>query len=531
MSTSAALERELEIDLWLQPKQEALWELVDESPYTDIGFGGSRGAGKSGAARRILIARRLKYEGTPGLILRRTFQELYDNHLVPLLDEFPMLRPWWDAGHKQVVFPNGSRLRFGYAEHEDDVKKYVGSEFGDICPEEAALFSQKELEMLKGSCRWSRHPSFTAKMIYPFMPGGPGHFYLKRIFYDRDYEGQEKAEQYAFIPARGWDNVEWSRPALLADGLTAKDYYQWTDLQRRQYFITRSDYGRKLDGLADKQLREAWLDGSMEITEGVVFPELREPVHNLDNFISDDRWYEFCANLKKIGSIDHASSGVTAYVQEGYSHESIKFSLEEYYERNKTVAQHAGSILSVIERYGEQDRTLIDPSTEAKTLQGKNPQTNQDELWSVLDEYRRNGVSAFPANRSQVSTGLDVLKDLLRVDPLRVHAFTGRLGAPSWFISKKRCPNLWREVRELQRVFSATGTWEFVGSDHALDDARYIAMSRPQPPKRKQDVKPEHIMAAGRKQTSIDWKAARSLSKFDKKFGKSQTENEWFPRD
>jgi hypothetical protein len=408
------------------------------------------------------------------------------------------------------------------------VDKYVGSEFGDICPEEAAKFTQKELEKLKGSCRWTKCPGFTAKMLYPFMPGGPGHYYLKRIFYDRDYEGTEKAEQYAFIQGWGWDNVEWSRPALLADGLTERDYYQWTDLQRRQYFVTRSDYGRMLDGLADPQLRAAWLEGSMEITEGTVFSELRESIHNLDNFVSDDQWYPFCANLKKLGSIDHASSGVTAYLQEGYSHEGLKFSLEEYYERNKTVSQHALGILSLMERYGEQDYTLIDPSTEAKTLQGRNPQTNRDELYSVQEEYRRNGVNTMTPHRTQVSAGLDLLKDLLRVNPIRLHPFTQSMGSPAWFISKKRCPNLWREVRELQRVFTANGTWEFVGSDHALDDARYIAVSRPTPAELPKSSAFDMKHAA--QYTTVDAKAQRSMSKFDRTFGKDPNENEWFPK-
>lgn len=514
--------REINVDIALQPKQEELWRLVDDSPKTKIGYGGSRGAGKSGGARRILILRRLKYAGTNGLILRRTYGELFKNHLEPLFREFPFMQEWWIEKHKVLVFPNDSKLFFGYAEYEKDVKDFVGSEFGDICPEEAALFSERELEMLSGSCRWTGVSGFVPKMIFPFMPGGLGHHYLKRIFYDRDFQGTERADDFAFIQAYGWDNVEWAREALQADGLSARDYYAWSDLERREYFITRTNYGRELAGIGDAQLRAAWLDGSMEITEGSVFPELRDSVHNLDNFVSDKMWDEWAKWLKKIGCIDHASSGVTAYVQTGLDSDDNQFGCEEYYERNKTVAQHAIAIKSMKQRYGPQEYTLIDPSTEAKTLQGRNPVTNRDELWSVQDEYRRHGVEALSGFRTAVSVGLDLLKTKLLIDPNRVHPFTQKKGSPALFISKKRCPNLWREMQQLQRVFTAEGKWQFVGSDHALDCLRYIAMSRPQAPE-----KPA-IDTSQMDQMTL--KAARSLSRFDATFGKDPNSNEWFPQ-
>jgi hypothetical protein len=523
MSTSAR--SALNLDVALQPKQWELWRLIDETAKTDIGYFGARGGGKSGGARRVMILRRLKYAGTPGIILRRTYDELYKNHLLPLLDEFPALRPWWNNEHKQLVFPNGSRLYFGYAEHLDDVKRYVGSELGDICPEEAGFFTPEELEILRGSRRWSRDPAFTPKMIYPFMPGGPSHHYLKRIFYDKDYQGEERAENFAAIYAFGWDNVEWARKSLAVDGLTERDYYSWSDIQRKAYFIERTDYGRTLASLKDEQLRAAWLDGSMEITEGLVFPELQAEVHNLDQYVRDEDWQEFCSGLKLLGGLDHASSGVTAYLQEGISADGIKFSLEEYYERNQTIAQHARAMRLLQSRYGDNDYTLIDPSTEAKTLQGKNPQTNQDEMWSVLDEYRRNGITAMPAGRSYVSTGLDLLKGLLWSNPQALHPFTQTLGTPAWFISKKRCPNLWREIKELQRVFNAEGKWEFVGSDHALDCSRYIAMSRPQAPEVPKSAEFNLAHAVG--YTSVDSKAARTIARFDKSFGKEPQSNSW----
>jgi hypothetical protein len=60
----------------LQPKQKRLLRLVEESPATWIGYGGSRGGAKSHAARAIMLIRRLAYPGTRGCIFRRTYEKV-----------------------------------------------------------------------------------------------------------------------------------------------------------------------------------------------------------------------------------------------------------------------------------------------------------------------------------------------------------------------------------------------------------------------------------------------------------------------
>ena len=57
----------------LQPKQRRLLRLVDESPATWIGYGGSRGGAKSYGIDAVMLIRRMKYAATSGCIMRRTF--------------------------------------------------------------------------------------------------------------------------------------------------------------------------------------------------------------------------------------------------------------------------------------------------------------------------------------------------------------------------------------------------------------------------------------------------------------------------
>lgn len=229
----------------LQPKQVELRRFF-ESESTWIGYGGSRGGGKSGAIRRIMFLRRMKYPGTKGVILRRVWDDVKKNHVQPFLEEFPELRQFY--ADKQINLPNGSTIFFMAAETDADVtRKFWGPEYMDILIDQAEQFHEKELREIKMAARAPGYPEGTSKLGLFYNPGGVSVAFLKRIFFDKTYEGKERKSDFAFIQAYGWDNVEWARAALVHDGLTEHDFYQWGDQKRFNYFITRTQYGRDLD--------------------------------------------------------------------------------------------------------------------------------------------------------------------------------------------------------------------------------------------------------------------------------------------
>lgn len=292
MNTSASLL------IRLQPKQTELWKLWDESPVTRIGSGGARGGAKSGGGRRCMLLRRLKYANTPGLILRRTYPELYKSHIVKLFEEYPETRHWYNEQRKEMVFPNGSRLFFGSAEHEKDMSAFYSAEFADIMPDEAQEFSQHELEQLSGSNRCTSNPAITPKMVMTFMPGMSeaglppiGLPYLKRVFVEQNLLPEEKNEKWAFVPARAWDNIEWARKELgwykdaagqwqlSPDGVSEEEYYSWPDADRQRFFIECTEYGRKLAALTNPGLRDAWLFGKFDTFQGQYFQNWKPERH------------------------------------------------------------------------------------------------------------------------------------------------------------------------------------------------------------------------------------------------------------
>jgi hypothetical protein len=265
----------LDLKIPLQPKQAELYDIYENSPCTRIGAGGSRGGAKSHAARSIMLLRRLKYPRTRGMIFRRKRKDLWDNHIQPYFAQWPILQSWYTKQENEIRLPNGSAICFRYAEYEKDVDDFLGPDFMDIMIDEATQVSEITIQKFFGCNRWPALPGVRAKMLLTTNPGGPGHDYLKRVMIDRKYEGNERPEDWHFIPFRARDNCSWALQALAADGLSEEDYYSWSDERRKEYFLTRTDYGHQLDNLP-QSLRTGWLLGDWNLFAGQYFEWNRE---------------------------------------------------------------------------------------------------------------------------------------------------------------------------------------------------------------------------------------------------------------
>ena len=246
-----------------------------------------------------MLLRRLNYPNTTGLILRRTYPELYKSHLIKLFEEYPEIRSWWRESSKEILCPNGSRLFFGSAEHEKDMGSYYSAEFADIMVDEAQEFSQYELEQLGGSNRCTTNDEITPKTIYTFMPGvseaglpPKGLTYLTRVLVNGLLRGEESLSKWAFIQAFAWDNFEWARKEFKRDGLTEEDFYSWPEEKRQAYFINRTEFGEKLRSISNKALRDAWLHGKWDVFQGQYFPNFSFERHTVEpKEIKLQSWY------------------------------------------------------------------------------------------------------------------------------------------------------------------------------------------------------------------------------------------------
>lgn len=185
-------------------KQEAFFHA--QSRY--VAYGGARGGGKSWAMRMKLILLALRYEGISILLLRRTLGELRENHILPMCKLLDGVAVYKESA-KDFLFPNGSRIKLGYCDSESDVLQYQGQAYEVIGMEEATHFTYYQYLCLTECNRVSgamREP-FTPRMYFTCNPGGVGNDWVKRLFVDRIYTENERAEDYTFIKSLVYDNA------------------------------------------------------------------------------------------------------------------------------------------------------------------------------------------------------------------------------------------------------------------------------------------------------------------------------------
>lgn len=99
-------------------------------------------------------------------------------------------------------------------------------------------------------------------------PGGIGHHWVKRLFVDKRFEGNEKPEEYEFVRATVRDNV---------------------DLMR-----VNPDYINSLE-LLPEDIRDAHLNGNWDALGGAYFPEFRRGIHTCKPFRIPAQWARYRA--------------------------------------------------------------------------------------------------------------------------------------------------------------------------------------------------------------------------------------------
>ena len=191
-------------ELIISPPNEKQ-KLFFESQKRFIGYGGARGGGKSWALRTKFILLALEYSGLKLLLLRKTLPELRENHLLPMLSQLNGIARY-KRDERAFIFPNGSRIRLGYCDTENDIYQYQGQEYDVIGVEECTHFTFSQIQFLT-TCNRTTREDFKPRMYFTGNPGGVGHNWFKRLFVKGRYEENEDPDDYVFIPATIDDNT------------------------------------------------------------------------------------------------------------------------------------------------------------------------------------------------------------------------------------------------------------------------------------------------------------------------------------
>lgn len=428
----------MKIELALQPKQkEALYKSL-ETPV--LFYGGSKGGGKSYLVRAREIYRRLKYPGTKGLIVRKTYPELLSNHIRMFFTEYPMVRDWFNKAEKAIYWPNGSITEFSYLKSTDDVYTYQGREYEDISIDEITQHEEEVFKILRSSNR-------TTKDIKPTMlltgnPGGIGHAWAKRIFIDRIFKLEENPDDFDFIQAKVYDNAA----LMKADPA----------------------YVKRLEDLPP-DLRRAYLEGDWTIFAGQIFAEFRKDIHVIrptlpksgyPHFLGIDWGYSgkeshqgaFAALASALVKADYRD----LHGDRQYFNRVITY--KEWYGKFKTSEQWAEEIYSK-RKY---QKIVCDSSMFNPVSDGSRAIT--DRMKDKFEELNKGWWASFERGTRNRIGSIEALHNWMKLAPD---------GLPYWLITEN-CRHLIRTIPMMIYDSHNPEDMDTDTEDHLVDAARYL---------------------------------------------------------
>ena len=258
-----------------------------------------------------------------------------------------------------------------------------------------------------------------------------GHGWVKRLFIDRQFQGGERPEDYAFIPARVWDN----------EVLLAAD----------------PDYVNQLMALPE-DLRRAHLDGDWDVHAGQYFREFSRAKHVAEPF-------ELPAWWRRFRSMDWGYNDPCCVLWHAVDGDGRVYTYRELYVRRMQASEAARRIRELT---GKEHIAYTVASPDMWQKRGAILKSEGGfEGESIAELFAREGVPLTPADNARVA-GWQRVREYL------APAADGR---PLWQ-AFPCCENLLRTLPLL--LFDAHNREDAAdGEDHAPEALRYGLMSRP----------------------------------------------------
>lgn len=416
----------------LHPKQEEF--LADSAKYKLIG--GASGGGKSHAFRAEAFRSNSMLGGIKGLVLRRSRPEVQKNFVDPLMEETrytdldggskPYLR---SVESKNVIwFPNGSRIDIGYCENRRDVERYRGLEYDWLGIEE---LTQWEYEMFRLACTVlrSKKPGVRPFFMGSCNPGGVGHGWVKRLWITKQYEENERAEDYGMTRSNIWDN-----PTLLNGD---------------------PEYLQNLMALPEKE-RRARLYGDWDVFEGQYFNEYRESLHVVEPMYP-------IGLVRRIIAIDYGFKAPCCVLWMGIDTQGHVWVYRELYGTGMGYAELARRISALTNEGEEISCIVVDPAAIDKET--------EDTKTTLRKEFRKAGLAnVVPGKNSRVEGWRAVRTYLQSVKDPNTGTWYSRLHIGS------NCKALTRTFPDQVHDERNPEDMNSKGEDHPLDTLRYGIM-------------------------------------------------------
>jgi len=272
----------LELDLGMLHDQQG--EAFD-SMATEILYGGAAGGGKSHLMRIAAILWCLLIPGLQVYLFRRTFPDLWKNHMEGPSSFQALLSPLVkvkqvsiNLSDNFITFPNGSKIFLCHCQHEKNVYNYQGAEIHVLMMDELTHFTATMYRYLRGRVRMvglkipDELQAMFPRILCSANPGGEGHNWVKAAWVDlappmtiTQMPDEEGGMLRQYIPAKMQDN-----PSLM---------------------LNDPKYLSRLSGLGTPALVKAMKDGDWNIVAGGMFDDVYlESIHEQPPFPIPSTW-------------------------------------------------------------------------------------------------------------------------------------------------------------------------------------------------------------------------------------------------
>ena len=429
------------------PKQKLF--LADHHKY--LAFGGARGGGKSWSVRVKSVLLAMRWKGIIIMIIRRSYPELYANHIKPFKRMLPKALYKYNDSKKEITFVNGSQIVFKYCSNEKDLDNFQGTECDIMFIDEATQFTEEQFKILNACVRGvsdREEDKFPKRVYLTCNPGGVGHQWVKRLFIDRNYIDGEDPDDYNFIQSGVRDNK------ILME--------------------QQPEYIKQLEALPPK-LREAWLNGSWDIFFGQFFEDFmdrpehyvdRQWTHVIEPFNIPDGW-------KIYRSFDWGYAKPFSCGWWAVDYDGVVYRILELYgctrEPNTGLKWTPAQVFAEIHKI----------ETEHLWLKGKRIQGVADPaIWdaefgeSIADVAAKHQVFFSKGDHQRIPGWMQVHYRM---------AFDEN-GFPMMYVFKN-CKAFIRTMPLLQYDDHKVEDLDTEGEDHVADEVRYFLMSRPIKPR------------------------------------------------
>lgn len=411
----------------------------------------------------------------PGLqvyLFRRLYDDLIKNHMEGPKGFRSLLAEWEATGWCQIVddevrFWNGSKIYLCHCQHEKDRFKYQGAEIHVLLIDELTHFSEVVYRFLRNRVRMvglelpAKYAGLFPRILCGANPGNVGHLWVKTTFVTaappftfRRMDGAEGGMLRQYLPARLEDN-----PSMASDD---------------------PGYEARLEGLGSASLVKAMRWGDWDVIEGAFFDCWDSRRHVIRPFTVPADWTRFRSG--DWGSARPFSFGWWAVVTDTYKTPDGIF-------------LPRGCLVRYREWYGMQPGQpnigLKLPAEAVGAGIWEREQKDPRLKYGVIDPaaFIQDGGPSI-AERITIGSGRRIFfraADNKRVpgrgamggwDQLRSRFIGDDEGRPM-IACFETCVDSIRTIPALQHDEAKPEDLDTDGEDHAGDDWRYAAMSRP----------------------------------------------------